>query len=112
MNKSINKAIEALQLYASLKYDHKMGFPPEVQWVAENAIKELQGALEDHIHTFVFLRQNTVYIDKVKNTTFGTIDHIYELHDIFYCQHCLLYQNVVVDSYHYNTGIPYKEMEG
>ena len=38
----------ALQFYADLKYDHTMGFPPEVQWAAENAIKQVDELLSWH----------------------------------------------------------------
>jgi len=34
-------ALEALQFYADLRYDDKMGLPPEVQWVAEQAIRKI-----------------------------------------------------------------------
>lgn len=45
MNLKINfledilKLKEILKFYANLKYSHKMGFPPECQWLAEDGLK-------------------------------------------------------------------------
>ncbi len=41
------KAKIALKFYADLRYNHTMGFPPEVQWIAENAIKQIDAVLKD-----------------------------------------------------------------
>jgi hypothetical protein len=34
------RVVSALEWYGDLKYSHAMGLPPEVQWVAEGALKE------------------------------------------------------------------------
>lgn len=39
-------AYNALKFYANLKYDHTMGFPVEVQWVAENALEKMNAIME------------------------------------------------------------------
>lgn len=39
-------AYNALKFYANLPYDHRMGLPPEVQWVAENALKKMNEIME------------------------------------------------------------------
>src|SRR5688572_7587402 len=40
-------AKKALHFYTNLRYDHKMELPPDVQWMAENALKEIDKLLEE-----------------------------------------------------------------
>ena len=46
---TLKKARESLQFYADLRYSHKTGFPPEVQWIAENTIKDIDSVLEQEL---------------------------------------------------------------
>ena len=63
----------------------------------------------EHIHIFVFLRQRTTYIGKVKNKIWGTTDYVHEVQDVFYCQRCLEYRYVHVDTYHTFSDEVYKD---
>ncbi len=41
---ALEESKKALEFYANLIYSDKMGLPPDVQWIAENAIKEIDKA--------------------------------------------------------------------
>jgi len=44
----LQSAIPALEFYAKQVYTHRMGLPPEVQWVAENALDVLRTLVREH----------------------------------------------------------------
>lgn len=47
IEQALMAARKALKFYGDLKYSHTMGFPCEVQWVAENTIAMIDAALQE-----------------------------------------------------------------